>query len=151
MPLDPKRLLRDAKKAQTTRPATMVGRETTGVTRAVRAALPTIRRLRVAGVSWAAIAQALNLSPQEVAFLISAPCFILAMNSPWLIGLVLPGGGSHTQQLVLAFLIFLIPTGLNLAWLGPITAAVQHLAPAPMRSTASAMFSSASGLALPAE
>jgi len=75
-----------------------------------------------------------------VAFLISAPCFILAMNSPWLIGLVLPGGGSHTQQLVLAFLIFLLPTGLNLAWLGPITAAVQHLVPAAMRSTASALF-----------
>lgn len=75
-----------------------------------------------------------------VAFLISAPCFILAMNSPWLIGLVLPGGGSHAQQLVLAFLIFLLPTGLNLAWLGPITAAVQHLVPAAMRSTASALF-----------
>ena len=75
-----------------------------------------------------------------IAFLISAPCFILAMNSPWLIGLVLPGGGSNLQQLVLAFLIFLIPTGLNLAWLGPITAAVQHLAPAAMRSTASALF-----------
>ena len=75
-----------------------------------------------------------------VAFLISAPCFILAMNSPWLIGLVLPGGGSHAQQLILAFLIFLLPTGLNLAWLGPITAAVQHLVPAAMRSTASALF-----------
>ncbi|MDQ1155099.1 MFS transporter [Brevundimonas sp. SORGH_AS_0993] len=75
-----------------------------------------------------------------IAFLISAPCFILAMNSPWLIGLVLPGGGSHAQQLILAFFIFLIPTGLNLAWLGPITAAVQHLAPAAMRSTASALF-----------
>ncbi|NBB51316.1 MFS transporter [Rhizobium sp. CRIBSB] len=75
-----------------------------------------------------------------IAFLISAPCFILAMNSPWLIGLVLPGGGSNAQQLILAFLIFLIPTGLNLAWLGPITAAVQHIAPAPMRSTASALF-----------
>lgn len=74
-----------------------------------------------------------------VAFIISAPCFILAMNSPALIGL-LPGGGSHAMALVLAFLIFLIPTGLNLAWLGPITAAVQHLAPAPMRSTASAIF-----------
>lgn len=59
MSLDPKRLLRDAKKAQTTRPATMVGRETTGVTRAVRAALPTIRKLRATGVSWAAIAQAM--------------------------------------------------------------------------------------------
>ena len=40
----------------------------------------------------------------------------------------------------MAFLIFLIPTGLNLAWLGPITASVQHLVPAPMRSTASALF-----------
>ena len=74
-----------------------------------------------------------------VAFIISAPCFILAMNSPWLISLI-PGGGSHAMALVLAFLIFLIPTGLNLAWLGPVTAAVQHLAPAPMRSTASAIF-----------
>lgn len=74
-----------------------------------------------------------------VAFLISAPCFILAMNSPWLIGL-LPGGGSPALALTVAFLIFLIPTGLNLAWLGPVTAAVQHLAPAPMRSTASAIF-----------
>ena len=62
------------------------------------------------------------------------------MNSPWLIGLVLPGGGTNAQQLILAFLIFLIPTGLNLAWLGPITAAVQHLVPAAMRSTASALF-----------
>ena len=40
----------------------------------------------------------------------------------------------------LAFFIFLLPTGLNLAWLGPITAAVQHLVPAAMRSTASALF-----------
>ncbi len=75
-----------------------------------------------------------------IAFVISAPCFIAAMNSPWLIGLVMPGGGSNAAQLILAFLIFLIPTGLNLAWLGPITAAVQHIAPAPMRSTASAIF-----------
>ncbi|WP_269515231.1 spinster family MFS transporter [Brevundimonas subvibrioides] len=75
-----------------------------------------------------------------IAFLISAPCFILAMNSPWLIGLFLPGGGSNAQQLILAFLIFLVPTGLNLAWLGPITASIQHIAPAPMRSTASAIF-----------
>lgn len=75
-----------------------------------------------------------------IAFLISAPCFILAMNSPWLIGLIFPGGGTQFQQLAVAFVIFLIPTGLNLAWLGPVTAAVQHLVPAPMRSTASALF-----------
>ncbi len=75
-----------------------------------------------------------------IAFLISAPCFILAMNTPWLIDLFMPGGASQSTSLVLAFLIFLIPTGLNLAWLGPITAAVQHLVPAPMRTTASALF-----------
>ncbi len=75
-----------------------------------------------------------------IAFLISAPLFIAAMNSDWLIAQVLPGGGTHVQALTVAFLIFLIPTGLNLAWLGPVTAAVQHLVPAPMRSTASALF-----------
>lgn len=75
-----------------------------------------------------------------IAFLISAPCFILAMNSAWLIQQFIPGGGSQTLSLTIAFLIFLIPTGLNLAWLGPVTAAVQHLVPAPMRSTASALF-----------
>jgi MFS family permease len=70
-----------------------------------------------------------------VAFLISAPCFLLAMNSGSLVG-----GLGGSAALALAFAIFLIPTGLNLAWLGPITAAVQHLAPAPMRTTASALF-----------
>jgi MFS family permease len=76
-----------------------------------------------------------------IAFLISAPCFILAMNSGWLIEQVLPGrGGNSVEALTLAFLIFLIPTGLNLAWLGPITASVQHLVPGPMRTTASAIF-----------
>jgi MFS family permease len=70
-----------------------------------------------------------------IAFLISVPCFLLAMNSGSLVGNL--GGGA---ALTLAFAIFLIPTGLNLAWLGPITAAVQHLAPAPMRTTASALF-----------
>jgi MFS family permease len=74
-----------------------------------------------------------------VAFLISVPCFLLAMNSGSLVG---GQGGVLGGQasLALAFVIFLIPTGLNLTWLGPITAAVQHLAPAPMRTTASALF-----------
>ncbi len=77
-----------------------------------------------------------------IAFLISAPCFLLAMNSTWLIGLFVPGEAvlNSPLALTLAFLIFLIPTGLNLAWLGPITASIQHLVPAPMRSTASALF-----------
>lgn len=60
MPLDPKRLARDAKRAQARRPDTSIGRETTGVTRAVRAGLPVIRQLRAAGVTWAAIADAMS-------------------------------------------------------------------------------------------
>lgn len=60
MPLDPKRLARDAKRAQAQRPDSTIGRETTGVTRAVRAGLPVIRQLRAAGVTWAAIAEALS-------------------------------------------------------------------------------------------
>jgi len=58
-------------------------------------------------------------------FLVALPCFLLAMN---------------VHSLVWAFLLFLIPTGLNLAWLGPVIAAVQHLAPASMRTTTSALF-----------
>lgn len=60
-----------------------------------------------------------------ICFLIALPCFLLAMN---------------IHSMVLAFLLFLIPTGLNLAWLGPVIAAVQQLAPASMRTTTSALF-----------
>ncbi|KRA61852.1 MFS transporter [Caulobacter sp. Root655] len=60
-----------------------------------------------------------------ICFLVALPCFLLAMN---------------VHSLALAFLLFLIPTGLNLAWLGPVIAAVQHLAPASMRTTTSALF-----------
>jgi hypothetical protein len=41
---------------------------------------------------------------------------------------------------VAAFVLFLPPTALGLMWLGPVIAAVQHLAPARMRTTASALF-----------
>jgi len=60
-----------------------------------------------------------------IAFMIAMPCFFLAVN---------------TSSLVLAFPLFLVATGLNLAWLGPILTAVQHLVPAHMRTTASASF-----------
>jgi MFS family permease len=60
-----------------------------------------------------------------ICFLIALPIMFAAMNS---------------SNLLLAFLLFLVPTGLNLAWLGPIIAAVQHLVPASMRTTASALF-----------
>ncbi len=76
-----------------------------------------------------------------VAFLISVPCFLLAMNSGAVVGAIMPGADPNGfAALTLAFLIFLIPTGLNLTWLGPITAAVQHLATPAMRTTASALF-----------
>lgn len=58
-------------------------------------------------------------------FLIALPTFFFALSS---------------SSLWLAFPLFLIPTGLNLAWLGPVITAVQHLAPPSMRSTASALF-----------
>jgi MFS family permease len=76
-----------------------------------------------------------------IAFLISVPCFLLAMNSQGIISALMPETANNSwQALALAFVIFLIPTGLNLAWLGPITASVQHLVPASMRTTASALF-----------
>lgn len=59
------------------------------------------------------------------AFLLALPCFLLALSS---------------GSLLTAFLIFLVPTGLNLMWLGPVITAVQHLVPSNMRSTASAAF-----------
>lgn len=59
------------------------------------------------------------------AFLLALPCFFFAVGA---------------TSLPAAFVLFLIPTGLNLAWLGPVINAVQHLVPAAMRSTASACF-----------
>jgi predicted MFS family arabinose efflux permease len=60
-----------------------------------------------------------------IAFMLALPCFFIAVNmaSP-----------------LAAFPLFLIPTGLNLMWLGPILTVVQHLVPGHMRTTASAMF-----------
>jgi len=60
-----------------------------------------------------------------VAFLLALPCFVLAVQA---------------KTLWLAFLLFLIPTGLNLVWLGPVITAVQHLVAPAQRSTASACF-----------
>ncbi len=60
-----------------------------------------------------------------VCYLVGLPFFLTAMNS---------------TSLVVAWLLFVVPIGLNLAWLGPVVNAVQHLAPANMRSTTSALF-----------
>jgi len=60
-----------------------------------------------------------------IAFTVALPCFFAAV---------------HVSSPLTAFPLFLIPTGLNLMWLGPIITAVQHLVPGHMRTTASAMF-----------
>jgi predicted MFS family arabinose efflux permease len=59
------------------------------------------------------------------AFLLALPCFFMAVSA---------------KSLPIAFVLFLIPQGLNLAWLGPVITAIQHLVPARLRSTASACF-----------
>lgn len=60
-----------------------------------------------------------------IAWLITAPTFAFGLlaDDPWV-----------------AWPLLLIPNALNILWLGPVTTAVQHLVPQPMRSTASASF-----------
>ena len=60
-----------------------------------------------------------------IAWLITAPTFTAGLMAP---------------NLWLAWPLLLIPNALNILWLGPVTTAVQHLVPQPMRSTASASF-----------
>jgi len=58
-------------------------------------------------------------------FLVAAPCFALGLFAP---------------SLWLGWLLFAAGQMLALAWLGPVIAAVQHIAPPNMRATASASF-----------
>jgi len=60
-----------------------------------------------------------------IAWIVSAPA--------WAIGLFAP-------SLWVAWPLLLIGNALNILWLGPVTTAVQHLVPRPMRATASASF-----------
>ena len=60
-----------------------------------------------------------------IAWLITAPTFALGLLAP---------------SLWIAWPLLLIPNALNILWLGPVTTAVQHLVPSPMRATASASF-----------
>jgi sugar phosphate permease len=48
--------------------------------------------------------------------------------------------GVLSTTLWVSFLVLLVPTALGLVWLGPVLTAVQHLVPANMRATASALF-----------
>ncbi|MEO0971759.1 MAG: MFS transporter [Pseudomonadota bacterium] len=64
--------------------------------------------------------------------LIPAAAFVATV--PFYAGAVL------APSLSLTFLALLIPVALGLAWLGPVLSAIQHVVPANMRATASAVF-----------
>ncbi len=58
----------------------------------------------------------------------------------FIIGAPIYAAGVLTDSLTLAFLLFLIPQGLNYVWFGPVLTAVQHLVEPRARATASAIF-----------
>jgi MFS family permease len=58
----------------------------------------------------------------------------------WIISVPAWGLGLFAPSLWIAWPLLLIGNAVNILWLGPVTAAVQHLVPRPMRSTASASF-----------
>lgn len=64
--------------------------------------------------------------------LIPAVCFLVAAP--------VYAAGLFAPTLAAAFVLFLVPQALGLAWLGPILAAIQHIVPPNMRATASACF-----------
>lgn len=62
------------------------------------------------------------------------PAFAFFLTFPFYVA------GTLSPNAAVATALFIIPTGLGLAWLGPTLSAFQHLAPANMRSMASATF-----------
>jgi predicted MFS family arabinose efflux permease len=58
----------------------------------------------------------------------------------WLICIPAWGFGLFAPNLWVAWPLLLIGNAVNILWLSPVTTAVQHLVPRPMRSTASASF-----------
>ncbi len=58
----------------------------------------------------------------------------------WLITGPLYAAGLMSENLVLVWALLLIPNALNILWLGPVTAAVQHLVEPQKRATASGGF-----------
>ncbi len=60
-----------------------------------------------------------------IAFALLTPLFATAMLS---------------QSLAVTFFVLIVPTGLALAWLGPVLAAFQHIVPSSMRATGSSVF-----------
>lgn len=58
----------------------------------------------------------------------------------WLVTAPTFAAGLLSHNAILAWFLLLVPNALNILWLGPVIAAVQHLVPRRMRATASASF-----------
>ena len=58
----------------------------------------------------------------------------------WLVSVPAWAFGLFAPSLWIAWPLLLVGNAVNILWLGPVTTAVQHLVPRPMRSTASASF-----------
>ena len=58
----------------------------------------------------------------------------------WIVSVPAWGIGLLAPNLKIAWLLLLVGNAVNILWLGPVTAAVQHLVPRPMRATAAASF-----------
>ncbi len=58
----------------------------------------------------------------------------------WIISVPAWGLGLFAPSLWVAWPLLLVGNAVNILWLGPVTTAVQHLVPSPMRATASASF-----------
>ncbi len=58
----------------------------------------------------------------------------------WILSVPAWGFGLFAPNLWIAWPLLLVGNAVNILWLGPVTTAVQHLVPRPMRSTASASF-----------
>lgn len=69
---------------------------------------------------------------KRVYVLIPAACFLIAVPAS-IFGVLSP-------SLTVAFAFFLVIIALGLAWLGPVTTAIQHLVPHHMRATTSAIY-----------
>jgi len=74
------------------------------------------------------------MGKRGVAAYARVPAFAFALTTPLYIA------GVMAPNAILAVGLFMVPTALGLAWLGPTLSAFQNLVPASMRTTASAIF-----------
>lgn len=83
---------------------------------------------------WIASALADSRGSRHRAAFALVPAGVLVVATPFAVCAVMAGSK------LLALWLFVIPIAVGLAWIGPVTAAVQHLFPAGMRTTAAAAF-----------